>query len=446
MRAWLPCAGEPLLILVPVSGLTDADLQALSARPAPASDWAGAGLTPPVPLDSLSVAVGTDVRPDGRRILRVGSGQAFTGTLADLLLDVRTATGEQRYQVSLVAPGPARAAASSAAAQSAGQGGAASHTGRQGVPAQAIAVRQGDTMFALGRRHAVEGVSIYQLMMALQRANPQAFIHDNVNLVRAGASLAMPGINDMLSVSDAEARRQFQAQAAAFAQMRGRLAGNAAAAEAVPASGGAVSQDESQADARPAGAAGDHLRLSEAGRAGDDAAADARTARGHALQDAESRVDQLQDNVQNLNQALQSQGEAARSAAVHGAEAIGNSIQQIASAISEASLEAAAQADGATAAGGESGAGAASGGQGAGSAPGTAGTTALGAGRAGLGAAASSGIARPLLPQGLRRPQELAQWRGLPGRPRLQPRRPPNCSLPSALRNAPRGSRNICWA
>ncbi len=117
-------AGEPLLILVPVSGLTDADLQALSARPAPAADWAQAGLTPPVPLDSLSVSVGADVRPDGRRVLRVGSGQAFSGNLADLLLDVRTATGEQRYQVSLVAPGPARNAASSADARPAGQGGA----------------------------------------------------------------------------------------------------------------------------------------------------------------------------------------------------------------------------------------------------------------------------------------------------------------------------------
>ncbi len=376
-------AGEPLLILVPVSGLTDADLQALSARPAPAADWAQAGLTPPVPLDSLSVSVGADVRPDGRRVLRVGSGQAFSGNLADLLLDVRTATGEQRYQVSLVAPGPARNAASSADARPAGQGGAsadavgaaAPHASTRRVPAGAIAVRPGDTMFAISRRHAVDGVSVYQLMMALQRANPQAFIHDNVNLVRAGASLAVPDINDMLSISDAEARRQFQAQAAAFARMRGRLAGTAAEAGAGQASAGAVSQEESRTGARPAGAAGDRLRLSEYGHKGADAAADARTARGHALKDAEARVDQLQSNVQNLNQALQSQGEAARNAAAQGAEVIGHSIQQIASAISEASQEAAAQADGVAAADGNAGA------------SGSAGTAAPGANAAGAGAA-----------------------------------------------------------
>ncbi len=431
-------AGEPLLILVPVSGLTDADLQALSARPAPAADWSQAGLTPPVPLDSLSVSVGPDVRAGGRRVLRIGSGQAFSGNLADLLLDVRTATGEQRYQVSLVAPGPARAAAASAAAQPSGQGAsttavgaAAPHASTRRVPAGAIAVRPGDTMFAISRRHAVDGVSIYQLMMALQRANPQAFIHDNVNLVRAGASLAVPDINDMLSISDAEARRQFQAQAAAFARMRGRLAGTAASADAGQAAAGAVSPAESRADAGSAGAAGDRLRLSESGRKGAaDAAADARTARGHALKDAETRVDQLQSNVQNLNQALQSQGEAARSAATQGAEAIGHSIQQIASAISEASQEAAAQADEEASTGGGSGASGAAGSAGA-PAPGAnpAGATGPGAGSGasstnggvGSGGAASSvsadaastgaGAASPAVQAAELRPSEHAQHR-----------------------------------
>ena len=420
-------AGQPLLILVPVSGLTDADLKALSARPAPAADWAQAGLTPPVPLDSLSVSVGADIRPCGRRVLRVGSGQAFTGNLADLLLDVRTATGEQRYQVSLVAPGPARTAASSMAAPRAARGGSAPtlgasapHTSTRRVPTGAIAVRRGDTMFAISRRHAVDGVSIYQLMMALQRANPQAFIHDNVNLVRAGSSLAVPDINDMLSISDAEARRQFQAQAAAFARMRGRLAGAAASAGAgQPAAAGAVAPAESRATNRPAGSAGDHLRLSESGHKGADAAADARAARGHALKDAESRVEELQGNVQNLNQALQSQGEAARSAAAQGAEAIGHSIQQIAGAISEASQEAAAQANQETGAGGKAAvsgttdaAGAPAPSAGSGGAPANGGVGSGGAASAGSGAApAAAGDASPAIQAAELQPSEHAQSR-----------------------------------
>ncbi|MGB6241156.1 MAG: FimV/HubP family polar landmark protein [Castellaniella sp.] len=340
--------GEPLLILVPVSDLTAADLQALSARPAPVADWTAAGLTPPVALDSLNITVTPSAQAGARRVLRVASTQAFSGTLADLLLDVQMATGAQRYQVSLVAPGPLRVdapASQSAAPAQAGTapaiGAAAKPSSIRRVPAGAIAVRSGDTMFAIARRHAVDGVSVYQLMMALQRANPQAFIHSNINLVRAGASLAVPSVDDMLSISDAQARQQFHDQTVAFARLRGRQA-DAAANVGAQAAGGAVSSD-AKTPAQSAGAgAGDRVQLSQGGAS---SAADARAAQGHALQDAESRVGQLQDNVQNLNKALQSQGEAARTAAAHGAQVLGQSLEQVASAISEAGRESAAQAN-----------------------------------------------------------------------------------------------------
>lgn len=349
-------AGEPLLILVPVSDLTAADLQTLSARPAPAADWTAAGLTPPVPLDSLNITVTPGVQADARRVLRVTSAQVFSGALADLLLDVQTATGAQRYQVSLVAPGPLRvdapAAQSSTSAQAAPAiGAAAQPSSTRRVPAGAIPVRSGDTMFAIARRHAVDGVTIYQLMMALQRANPQAFIHNNINLVRAGASLAVPSVDDMLSISDAQARRQFQEQTAAFARLRGRQASETSPV-AAQATKGAVSSDAAAPSKAAEAGAGDRVQLSQGG---ESAVADARTAQGHALQDAESRVGQLQDNVQHLNEALKSQGEAARTAAAQGAQAVGQSIQKIASAISEASQEAAAQADAQTGQAGQAG-------------------------------------------------------------------------------------------
>ncbi|MBV2180315.1 MAG: LysM peptidoglycan-binding domain-containing protein [Castellaniella sp.] len=343
--------GAPLLILVPVSDLTAADLRTLSARPAPAADWARAGLTPPVALDSLSITVGPDVQASARRVLRIQSSQAFSGTLADVLLDVHTATGEQRYQVSLVVPGPVRAEPPAASPSGTGPaapalGAAAAHTSARRIPTGSITVRPGDTMFSIARRHAVDGVSVYQLMMALQRANPQAFIHQNINLVRAGASLAVPGVADMLSISDAEARRQFVMQTAAFDRLRGRLASGATRVQA-ETSKGAVSRKSAPDHAADNTARGDRLQLSQGGKTD---TADTRTARGHALKDTEARVGQLQDNVQNLNKALQAQGEAASHAAVKGAHAIGDSIDQIASAITEASHEAAAQANAQTAA------------------------------------------------------------------------------------------------
>src|SRR5690606_35966243 len=105
-------------------------------------------------------------------------------------------------------------------------------TGQSGHEAagRVISVRSGDTMFAIAQRNAVQGVTVYQMMMALQRSNPQAFIQDNVNLVKAGATLTMPDMAVLTALSDREARRIFQQHAQAFARFgRGGPAGDAVA-------------------------------------------------------------------------------------------------------------------------------------------------------------------------------------------------------------------------
>ncbi len=214
-------AGEPFLVLIPVSDLTPADEGVLSARPAPAEQWLAAGLTPPVSLDSLTVSIAPSAAGEGRRVLRVSSKLPFTADLADLLLDVSTASGQQRYQVSLVSPAPGKGAA---VGQASGPGNGSATTRAGQVRPEAILVKPGDNLFKISRYRVPQGASIYQLMMAFQRVNPRAFIHDNVNLVRAGATLNMPDLAEILSISDAEARRQFMAHVAAFKRLRGALA------------------------------------------------------------------------------------------------------------------------------------------------------------------------------------------------------------------------------
>src|SRR3546814_9082273 len=48
--------------------------------------------------------------------------------------------------------------------------------------AGSVAVRSGDNLFRIARRNAVADASIYQMLVALWRANPQAFIQNNMNL------------------------------------------------------------------------------------------------------------------------------------------------------------------------------------------------------------------------------------------------------------------------
>lgn len=69
-------------------------------------------------------------------------------------------------------------------------------------------VRQGDTLFKVASQLSQPGTNIDQMMMALYRANPQAFIDGNINGLKSGVTLKAPGARSVQSVSRAEARRQ----------------------------------------------------------------------------------------------------------------------------------------------------------------------------------------------------------------------------------------------
>lgn len=264
--------GQPLHLEIPVTQLTPQEVDSLRAFPAPAEAWREAGMTPPVALDSMRLVLLDGYRPDVK-VIQLRSDQSFDQPIVDILLDVRSVAGQQRYQVSLLAHADThavqRAGGESArhpraidGRDMAGQPGGHAAAGRQ------IQVRSGDNMFAVAGRNEVRGVTVYQMMIALQRANPQAFIEDNVNLVKAGATLVMPDMDALTALSDREARRVFQQHAQAFARYRQRSGGTDVAALSTmgsAAQGGVL--EAAPAGAEPAstpgpGAGGDRLRLS----------------------------------------------------------------------------------------------------------------------------------------------------------------------------------------
>lgn len=290
--------GQPLKIDVPLVGLDAVEQSTLKVWLARPAAWRQAGLTPPVSLDSMQVRV--TYGADGRsRLVRISSSQPFDGTVADVLLGVSSAEGEQQYQISILS----NARGAGAPALAAGPSVTGAPHGAAAHRARTIRVRRGDTMFAIARRNAVHGVTVYQMMIALQRANPRAFIHHNLNLVKAGAALAMPDRAALTAVSDREARRLFMQQAREFEAYRQRLAGGSMAAVAgASASGGKVSAQS--ATPRQAPAPHDHVVLSS-GASGPDHAADQETATGKAVADSRQRIAELEKNVHRLDQALQ---------------------------------------------------------------------------------------------------------------------------------------------
>jgi pilus assembly protein FimV len=73
--------------------------------------------------------------------------------------------------------------------------------------------RRNETAWDVARRTRPDSaVSMNQMMMALLRANPQAFANNNVNNLKSGVMLRVPGQGEIASLSKAQANNDFQRQ------------------------------------------------------------------------------------------------------------------------------------------------------------------------------------------------------------------------------------------
>ncbi|MFV0680949.1 FimV/HubP family polar landmark protein [Ottowia sp.] len=115
-----------------------------------------------------------------------------------------------------------------------------------------VTVQRGDTAYGIVSAQRVDGVSLDQMLIALLRANPKAFINGNVNLVRAGAVLNMPTAEQASAVSRRAARRAVVAQSRSFNAYRRGLAQNARVTASTSSSRSASGSVQPQVDDRAA--------------------------------------------------------------------------------------------------------------------------------------------------------------------------------------------------
>jgi pilus assembly protein FimV len=196
------------------------------------------------------------------------------------------------------------------------------------------AVVRGDTLSKIAIRNRLEGVTLQQMLVALFRANPDAFVADNMNRLRAGKIVSIPDRDAAEGVAPADARRIVTAQYADFNDYR-RSLGVAVASAPAPGGGarqaaGPISPPKEQKPAASKEPPKDELRLSRAddakrgAKAASAAAADDLAAKDNALKEANARIALLEKNLQDLQKLvevkskaatqLQQQAEAAKSA------------------------------------------------------------------------------------------------------------------------------------
>ncbi|ALM83657.1 FimV family protein [Bordetella sp. N] len=374
----------PLQVLIPLTDLTPDERASLQVSVASADAWQRAGLKPPVSLSSLTLKVenGADA---SQRNVRLTSSEVAADPAVDVLLNIGSGAGQRLVQLTVMQtergfPGLNAQATVGTPSRAGGAGGGN------------VAVRQGDTLYGIAQSHALADATIYQMLVALWRANPQAFIGNNMNRVKAGARLIVPDASTVRAIDPGEARRIFLEQAEAYARYRAGLAGAAgrgAAATQAPTTSGQIGAGAPAAQSDSG--AQDRLRLSSGvpGQAGQSAEAaaqsrgDAEVSQAKADQDAKTRVDELERNVKDLNAALASNqgqgGQGSPGASGPGLTVPGVTVPggpgAVAQAGANAPTGASGQGQGSTAAGGP-------GATGAGGQPGTAGQGA-GAGQGG---------------------------------------------------------------
>lgn len=82
-------------------------------------------------------------------------------------------------------------------------------------------VAEGQTLWGIANGNKPDaGVSVSQMMLALQRANPEAFIDGNINQLKRGAVLRIPGRDEVTTLGTAEAEALVREQATAWQSRR----------------------------------------------------------------------------------------------------------------------------------------------------------------------------------------------------------------------------------
>ncbi|MBI2312554.1 MAG: hypothetical protein HYU77_08635 [Betaproteobacteria bacterium] len=338
--------GEPLKAEVELLSVKKDEIPSVSARVATPEQFKQAGLDFGAIHSRLKLSV--EVRADGQPYIRIISDQPVREPFVALLVELSWSSGRllREYTFLLDPPGfdaqkplapvakpaapvtppvavaPEKPKAGAPVAAPAGEP-AAAPTRPEAAPREPAAntygpVKRGDNLSRIAVGVRPEGVSLDQMLVALYRANREAFMGNNMNRLRTGPILRVPDASELASVDAKEARREVRTQASDWNAYKQKLAAVAATgAPGAPAqqiaAGKITTAVEDKAAAREP--AKEVLKLSKGEAPGDKAAGarDAKalqarvrameedaTARDKALREAKERIALLEKNIKDM--------------------------------------------------------------------------------------------------------------------------------------------------
>jgi pilus assembly protein FimV len=318
----LSALGQPLQAEIELTSVSKEEAGNVSVRLAPAAAFRQANIEFNPSLANLRFAV---EQRGNRQVVRITSSQPMNEPFVDVLLEVSSngarllreyvvlldPVGSRRAQPAETAPAPAPAAAPAAPAarQQASRAAPAAAATESAPSGDSYPVKRGDTLAAIAGQVKPEGVSLDQMLVALQRSNPNAFVGNNINRLRTGQILSVPSAETARSVNNGEARRIVVAQSADFNNYRNRLASQVAGNATGQGEGGQLASGKVtsrvEEQRNTAGESRDRLQVSRSGAPVSGADAEERIAQEKALAEANSRVKELEKTVGDLQRLLE---------------------------------------------------------------------------------------------------------------------------------------------
>ena len=317
--------GEPLRAEIEVPNITAEEAASLKASVASPAAFTAAGLDYNPAMTGLQASLAR--RADGRSYIRLSSDRAINDPFVDMILEASWSSGRIVRDYTMlfdppslkpVAPAPtlsqtavaapatvqakvaAAPAVETAPATSTKPVAVAAKPRAEVAGEQQVTVKAGDSASKLALRTKASDVSLDQMLVALLRANPDAFAKGNLNRLRAGAVLNLPSPDQAKSVPVAEAAQTVVAQSKDFNEFRRNLADSAPKTTVdAPNRKAAGTVEAKVEDKKPSSTAADKLTLSKG--ALQAKADEAKIAKERADKDAATRAAELAKNIADLN-------------------------------------------------------------------------------------------------------------------------------------------------
>ncbi len=312
--------GQPLSARVDLTSASREEIDTLTARIADPSLYRQNNLTYQGALARARVAVETG--PDGVSYLRIASPVSVLEPYLDLIVEVSWASGRvvRDYTLLLDPPGVGTAVAvepvtplrqGTGAAAPASRGNAASSRSASApaaaprAPGEGYTVKRGDTLAKIANANKSADVTLDQMLVALFKANNDAFINNNMNRLRAGVIMTIPDAGSAAAESPTEAQKVVRVQASDWRAYRDSVAASAPEAGGAGTRAAAGSIGTAVEEKTPAVRPGsDRLRVSREAQGKGGGVGEDGVARDKQLSEAQSRINQLEKMLADAQRAV----------------------------------------------------------------------------------------------------------------------------------------------